>query len=128
MVLLRAEWSADALSYLAGSVIACDPANISTRGLRELNGAAFDRLLLGAHRKGPHPSVLQGEHAPIADHLPRDAERFIGSHLSGGLLQHDRAQARSSNTACCSVSFASTRSSIARPAAGRSGAPISRTA
>ncbi len=67
-------------------------ADVSACGLGELCGAALDRLLLGANREGGHPSALQGQHAPVADHLPRDGERLIRCHLSGGLLQHDRAQ------------------------------------
>jgi hypothetical protein len=63
-------------------------------GLRaaELFSAAFDCLLLGTHREGRHPSALQGQHAPVADHLPRNAERLIRRHLPGGLLQHDRTE------------------------------------
>ena len=92
VVLLGAEWSADALGDLTGSVIACDLADVPACGLGELGGAAFDRLLLGTHRQGRHPPALQGQHAPVADHLPRDAERLIRRHLPGGLLQHDRAK------------------------------------
>ena len=92
VVLLGAERSADALGYLTGSVLACNVADVSACGLGELCGAALDRLLLRANRQGGHPSALQGQHAPVADHLPRDGERLIRCHLSGGLLQHDRAQ------------------------------------
>ena len=48
-------------------------ADVSARWLGELCGAAFDRLLLRAHGQGGHPSALQSQHAPVADHLPRDA-------------------------------------------------------
>ena len=92
VVLLGAERPADALRDLTGSVLACNVADVSACGLGELCGAALDRLLLRAHRQGGHPPALQGQHAPVADHLPRDGERLIRRHLSGGLLQHDRAQ------------------------------------
>ncbi len=72
--------------------LACNVADVSACGLGELCGAALDRLLLRANRQGGHPPALQGQHAPVADHLPRDGERFVRCHLSGGLLQHDRAQ------------------------------------
>ena len=91
MVLLGAERPADALSYLTGSVIACNVADVAACGLGELCGAALDRLLLGAYRQGGHPPALQGQHATVADHLARDCECFVRCHLSGGLLQHDRA-------------------------------------
>jgi hypothetical protein len=92
VVLLGAERPADALDYLTDSVIACNVADVSACELRELGGAAFDRLLLGADRKGGHPSALQGQHPPVADHRPRDRERLIRRHLPGGLLQHDCAK------------------------------------
>ena len=85
-------WSADALGCLTGGVLACDVADVSACGLGELCGAALDRLLLGANRQGGHPPALQGQHAPVADHLPRDGERLIRRQLAGGLLQRDRAQ------------------------------------
>ena len=91
-MLLGAERSADALGDLTGSVLACNVADVSARGLGELGGAALDRLLLGTHRQGGHPPALKGQHAPVADHLLRDGERLVRCHLSGGLLEHDCAQ------------------------------------
>ena len=52
-------------------------ATISGLAVPLLCGAAFNYLLLCAHREGRHPSALQGEHAAVADHLPRDTERLI---------------------------------------------------
>ena len=91
MVLLGAEWSADALGDLAGSVFARDLADVSACGLGELGGTAFDRLLLGAHSERRHPPAFQGQYPPIANHLPRYGERLIRRQLPGGLLQRDRA-------------------------------------
>ena len=87
----KATWPADALGCLTGGVLACNVADVSACGLGELCGAAFDRLLLGPYRQGGHPSALQSQHAPVADHLPRYGERFVRCQLAGGLLQHDRA-------------------------------------
>ena len=72
--------------------MACDLADVSACGLGELCGAALDRLLLRADRQGGHPPALQSQHAPVADHLPRDGKRLVRCHLPGCLLQHDRAQ------------------------------------
>ena len=52
VVLLGAEWLADALGGLTRGVLACSVADIPACGLGELCGAAFDRLLLGTHRQG----------------------------------------------------------------------------
>jgi hypothetical protein len=62
VVLLGAEWTADALGDLTGSVFARDLADISACGLGELGGAALDRLLLGAHSKRRHPPAFQGQY------------------------------------------------------------------
>ena len=59
VVLLGAEWPADALGDLTGSVLACDVADVSACGLGELRGAAFDRLLLRANGERGHPPALQ---------------------------------------------------------------------
>jgi hypothetical protein len=91
VVLLGAEWPADPLGDLAGSATASDVADVSACGLRELGGAAFDRLLLGAHGEGGHPSALQGQYPPVADHPSRDRESLIRCQFASGLLQHDRA-------------------------------------
>jgi hypothetical protein len=92
VVLLAAEWPTDALGDLTGSATACNVADIPARGLGEPRGAPFDRLLLCAHRQGRHPSALQGQHTPVTDHLPGDAERLVRCQFPGGLLQHDCAQ------------------------------------
>ena len=92
VMLLGAQRRADSLADLAGGVFACDLADVSAGGLGELGGAAFDRLLLGAHSKRRHPPAFQGQYPPVADHLPRDGERLIRRQLPGGLLQRDHAQ------------------------------------
>ncbi len=92
VVLLSAEWPADVLGDLTGSVFACDSADVSVCGLRELGGAAFDGLLVGAGRERCHPPTVQSQHAPVTDHLLGNRERLVWSHLPGGLLQHDRAK------------------------------------
>jgi hypothetical protein len=92
VVLLGGERPADALGRLAGGVAARGLPDVPAGGPGELGRAAFDRLLLRADREGRHPLALQGQYPSVADHLAGDAERLIRRHLSGGLLQRDRAQ------------------------------------
>jgi hypothetical protein len=80
------------LGDLAGGVLTGNATGVSACGLSELGGTPFDRLPLGAHRQGGHPSSLQGQYPPVADHLPCDGEGVVGRQLARGMLQHDRAQ------------------------------------
>jgi len=67
-------------------------ADVSFGGLGECRRSPFDRLLLRTHRQRRHPSALKCEHAPVADHLACDVERFVWRQLAGGLLQRDGVQ------------------------------------
>jgi hypothetical protein len=92
VALLAAQRPADALCDLARGVRPCRLADVSAGWLSELRCAALDRLLLGADGERRHPPALQGEHSPVADHLPSNGERLIRRHLPGRLLQRDRVQ------------------------------------
>jgi hypothetical protein len=76
-LLFVAEWDADALCDLTRRVRPRRMADISSGGLGECRGSPFDRLLLRTHRERRHPSALQREHAPVADHLACDLQRFM---------------------------------------------------
>ena len=80
--LLGAQWCANALCDFACCVGACSLADVSAGWLGEQLGAAFDRLLLGAHGERGHSPAFQREDSPVTDHLPRHGERLIGCHLS----------------------------------------------
>ena len=92
MVLLGAEGCGDPLGDLPHRALTRALAGVPACGLGELGYAPLDRLLLCANSERRHPSALQGEDAPVADHFPGDPERHVRRHLPGGLLKRDRSQ------------------------------------
>jgi len=91
------------------------------RWVRRAAGRGVRSLLLSPDSQRRHPSRLQGQDTPVADHRLRDLEC-----LFGGTSPRRPAPARLSevlrvDTAWCSISRASKRSSIRRSGLRRSG-------